>query len=449
MGCECVKGHTEMNISFDIHSYSPTELQSAWIGKKPINWNAIKIKFIAPLVSNKITEKPEKLVYIGLENIESKTGKLTLDNIQESVESTVSLFKQGDVLFGKLRPYLAKVYFSEISGACSTELLVLRPNSGVDGKFLSYYLISDLFIGVVDSLTYGVKMPRASWNQVGNLLTPLPTIVEQKAIATFLDKQTSRIDNLITKKQQLIKLLEEKRQALISHAVTKGLNPDAPMKDSGIEWLGEIPNHWEIRRIKSIISSTQNGIWGEDPQNNSDDIICVRVADFDYEHLNISSDNLTTRNIDRQSQLNRIINKSDLLIEKSGGGSIWPVGRVVNFQLNERAVNSNFITKLSIKKEIDSRFLTYVFQTAYSLGINTKSIKQTTGIQNLDLASYLDEFIPVPPILEQQAIREFLDKSMHEHDEIEVKISQIISKLVELRSSIIESAVMGKIKILG
>ena len=165
------------------------------------------------------------------------TGRFVDSEAPIAAEGIANIFHEGDVLFGKLRPYLAKALLSTASGVCSTELLVLR-GSKVIPRFLLYYALSDEFIKQVDSSTYGAKMPRASWDFIGNMAAPVPSTNEQISIAAFLDRETAKIDNLISKQERLSGFLQEKRQAVISHAVTKGLDPNAPMKDSGVEWPG-------------------------------------------------------------------------------------------------------------------------------------------------------------------------------------------------------------------
>ena len=122
----------------------------------------------------------------------------------------------------------------------------------MDGRFLNYQLLSDGFIKEVDSLTYGAKMPRASGEQLGNLPVAVPPLGEQIVLAAHLDRETAKIDALIAKKQRLIALLQEKRAAMISTAVTRGLDPDVPMRDSGIPWMGLVPAHWRIKRLKHL-----------------------------------------------------------------------------------------------------------------------------------------------------------------------------------------------------
>src|SRR5579859_7931212 len=122
-----------------------------WLEEIPVHWEVKRLKYVAPSSTAKLTEKPDDLPYLGLENIESQTGRLLLDTPIENVESIVGLFNKGNVLFGKLRPYLAKVVCVDLSGVCTTELLVLQPNAIVNGKFLFYRMLSEDFIKLVNS----------------------------------------------------------------------------------------------------------------------------------------------------------------------------------------------------------------------------------------------------------------------------------------------------------
>jgi type I restriction enzyme, S subunit len=222
-----------------------------WLGKIPAHWEVRRLKYTAPESGEKLGAKPEELPYVGLENVESGTGRLLLAEPTENVESTVVVFQEGDILFGKLRPYLAKVILADFNGVGTTELLVLRPQADVDARFLFYQLLSDRFIDTVNSLTYGAKMPRANSDQVGRLSVGIAPLEEQRAIARFLDHHDRRTRRYIRAQRRLIELLTEQKQALIQQAVTRGLDPDAPLKDSGIEWLGEVPEHWEVSRVKN------------------------------------------------------------------------------------------------------------------------------------------------------------------------------------------------------
>lgn len=210
---------------------------------------------------------------------------------------------------------------------------------------------------------------------------------------------------------------------------------------SGVEWLGDIPEHWELRRLKSVITSAINGVWGEDPQDNKNDMVCIRVADFDYSKFGISPDNLTLRNIDPSQQLSRALKKGDLLIEKSGGGDNQLVGRVVSYNMDERAVCSNFIGRLLPNEDVNYRFLCYVFAAMYAVSYNIRSIKQTTGIQNLDLYSYLCEQFALPPLEEQQSLAAFLDCETTRIDNLITKKCELINLLQKKRTAIITEVI--------
>lgn len=222
-----------------------------WLGKIPDNWYITKLKFVANLLTSKSSNEDE--LFVGLENISSGDGKYLAKDSTLAEGISIS-FKNNDVLFGKLRPYLAKSWLATFSGVCSSEFLVLRTER-LHPRFLNYYLLTKEFIDQVDSSTYGSKMPRASWEFISLLPVPTCSYFLSDKIAAFLDHETAKIDNLIEKQQQLIELLKEKRQAVISHAVTKGLNPDVPMKYSGVEWLGEVPEHWKVSVIKYVLTS--------------------------------------------------------------------------------------------------------------------------------------------------------------------------------------------------
>ncbi|WP_422385496.1 restriction endonuclease subunit S [Oceanicaulis alexandrii] len=221
-----------------------------WAAHVPDGWGKDWLKWSVELSTKRPTEsEQEALPYISNEDIASWTGKLLVEE-PKPAEADSRTFQKDDVLFNKLRPYLAKVYHAGFDGVSSGELLCLRPSKNVEPRFLFYVLVSKGFIETINSETFGSKMPRADWEIVGHQPLPLPTLETQRRIARFLDEKTARIDGLIEKKRALLDRLAEKRQALITRAVTKGLNPDAPMKPSGIDWLGDIPAHWGLVPFK-------------------------------------------------------------------------------------------------------------------------------------------------------------------------------------------------------
>jgi type I restriction enzyme, S subunit len=192
-----------------------------WIGKAPEDWEVCRLKNRAEerKTKNNFKEKNDT-IFIGLENIEGETGKLLSTSTTESIDGESYMFKKNNVLFGKLRPYLSKVIKVNFDGTCTGELIIFSSIRGTDPKYLFYRLISKSFIKLVDSMTYGVKMPRVSPYEIKNIKIVWPSLIEQQKIASYLDKQTSKIDKTIQKIQQKVNLLEEYKKSLIHHVVT-------------------------------------------------------------------------------------------------------------------------------------------------------------------------------------------------------------------------------------
>ncbi|EOY5728602.1 TPA: restriction endonuclease subunit S [Enterobacter bugandensis] len=211
-------------------------------------------------------------------------------------------------------------------------------------------------------------------------------------------------------------------------------------KDSGVEWLGEIPEKWNTHSLKRSISSCTSGLWGEEP-NGKNDIIILRVADFERNSLTISSDKLTMRAISSEEREIRLLKKGDLIIEKSGGGDKTLVGCVVVFEKNFNAITSNFVAKMSPLKGYQPHFLKYCFSHLYDGKINSLSIKQTTGIQNIDINHYLMRKFCFPNEKQQKIIYEFLDYQIQKLNTLIAKQQQLIELLKEKRQTVISHAV--------
>ena len=201
------------------------------------------------------------------------------------------------------------------------------------------------------------------------------------------------------------------------------------------------PANWEICRFKDLISSSRAGVWGEEANNDDNDIICYRMADFDYPNYCLKFDNLTLRNVLPSQQENRLLHYGDLLLEKSGGGDKMPVGRVVFVNSNQPAVCSNFIQALTINDKASSRSILYLFNSIYSNRVNTLFFNQTTGIQNLQTAYYLSQEIALPPVAEQEAIAEYLDKECEKIGRNIELLERKADAYKRLRRSIINRAV--------
>ena len=190
-----------------------------WLGEIPEHWGVKKLKYLCKIINEKSSEKPDYV--LALENIKSWTGEIIGNPYENKMEGDVNLFKENDILFNKLRPYLAKVIKTQSDGGCVGELLVLRAYKFLTPTFLYYRLISEAIITIVDNSTYGTKMPRASWEKFISLIgIGFPSIDEQNKITDYIENKIREIETLISKTQQEIELLKEYKTALISEVVT-------------------------------------------------------------------------------------------------------------------------------------------------------------------------------------------------------------------------------------
>ena len=214
------------------------------------------------------------------------------------------------------------------------------------------------------------------------------------------------------------------------------------MKDSGVEWIGEIPEHWCVKPQKRVVLQRSGGAWGDDPMNDEHDCFCMRIADFDFARgrfKNTLTENLTKRNYEN-SQIERLsLQHGDLLIEKSGGGEKTPVGRSVVFDKDYKALFANFMDRLRCDKEqVNPWFFGYWWRTLYFKNITVPYIKQTTGLQNLDISELLDkEQVLLPPLSEQTAIAAYLDEKCATIDAIIAEAKSSIEEYKSWKASVI------------
>ncbi|MDG9857083.1 restriction endonuclease subunit S [Pseudomonas nitroreducens] len=217
--------------------------------------------------------------------------------------------------------------------------------------------------------------------------------------------------------------------------------PSYPVyKDSGVEWLEEVPEHWAIFSLKRSVDGCTNGLWGEEP-DGANDIAVIRVADFDRSTSRVGLDKLTYRSITQKERASRLLQSGDLLIEKSGGGEKTLVGCVVLFEHTFQAITSNFVARMRPLRAFDSGFLCYAFDSLYQGKVNYPAIKQTTGIQNLDSESYLQERFCFPPLAEQTQIARFLNHETARIDALIEEQQRLIELLKEKRQAVISHAV--------
>jgi type I restriction enzyme S subunit len=213
-------------------------------------------------------------------------------------------------------------------------------------------------------------------------------------------------------------------------------------KPTSIPWLGDVPAHWEVKRIKAVVVRSENGAWGEDEKGDEQDVYCYRAADFDTARMVVAPDKLVKRHIEPEVFRKKAVRPHHLLIEKSGGGENVPVGRVVHSLLNEPAVFSNFLGLIEVDAlQADSNFMRYQFWHLYDRRVPWRSIKQTTGLQNLDTSSYFNERLAFPPLPEQRAIAAFLDERTARIDGLVARKRRLAQLLKEKRQALITCAV--------
>jgi type I restriction enzyme S subunit len=414
----------------------------AWIGKPPADWGADWLKWHVRLSTDRPTdEEAEVLPYIANEDIASWTGKL-LNPDPQPADADSRKFQLDDVLFNKLRPYLAKVYHASFAGVSSGELLCLRGYDHVLPRYLFYVVSSKAFVDAINAETFGSKMPRADWETVGHQPLPLPPIETQRQIAVFLDEKTAQIDGLVEKKRALLSRLGEKRQAIITQAVTKGLNPAVPMKDSGIDWLGQIPAHWEVKPLKRIKKYLTSGSrdWAEYYADEGENFL--RMTNVTKGGIEIDSSDLRRVKLDGIFEGTRTATKAgDILITITAElGSV----AIVREAHEGSYINQHLALFRSDPAQCEPEFLvnflwSEVTRTQFVLS-GQGGTKQGLGFDQVD-----GVIVALPPLHEQQTIAEWV-RSHREHlDAAEDAVVRSLAYLTEYRSALVTAAVTGQI----
>ncbi len=327
---------------------------------------------------------------------------------------------------------------------CGYHLAILRPRPElVDGRYLYWALAAGQVRDQFTLASLGVTRYGLRHQSIKDLAIPVPPLPVQEKVAKRLNGVAAEINALVGRKHRLIDLLLERRGAVVDRTVRQGLD-NVPSRESGIEWFGRVPEHWATRPLIVTVEAEQNGTWGDEPTGTAADVACVRVADFDRLRLTVQDRGLTQRSIAPADFARYRLHPGDLLLEKSGGGDVQPVGKVVVFDRPVDAVCSNFVARLSIRPDHNPRYCAYLHDFLYRARVNVRSIKQSTGIQNLDSASYLREMVVLPPLDEQRSIADHLDRETAELDRMVASIRDQVARLHERRSSAITAAVTGR-----
>ena len=393
----------------------------AWIGEIPEHWEVKRVKNICSQTNIKENSKGNPLPYIGLENIESGSGKY-VDTTSE-VDGIANRFCKNNVLFGKLRPYLSKVYLAKSDGICSTEFIVYDTKEN-DCRFIHKLLLSQAFIEVVNSSTYGAKMPRANSDFINNIYVQIPPLSEQQSIATYLDQKCSEIDELITLQEEMITKLQSYKQSVITEAVTKGLDKNVPLKDSGIEWIGEIPEHWSLVSIGKLFNIYAGG-------DAKPDYYSVTK---DFEHPFPVYTNTRSEHEIYAYTSKAIFPANTITVTGRGD-----VGHAIYRRIPYDAI----IRLLSLipKNNYDCRFYTYFIDIVIPFMDGKSAVAQLSALQ------LKPQLVCLPSNKEQQSIADYLDQKCNEIDELISIKQQKIEKLKDYKKSLIFECVTGKRKV--
>lgn len=401
-----------------------------WIGKIPVHWRTASLKRMVSLVKDKTTDSKEP--YIALEHIESYSGRLLpLSGIEP--ESSCYRFRQGDILFCKLRPYLTKCVIPDFAGKCSSELLVLRGFKGYS-KYLQYVLLSPKYISDVNASTYGAKMPRANWSYISTLPIPIPSSEEQQKIASYLDFQLAKIQSYIAERERELSLLETLKKTEIAQVVTKGLNPDVPMKDSGLTWIGEIPAHWEVKRISTI--------YIENKQSNRL-LKYTKVFQYSYGSLVEKSRRYVPEEDNKTYSKYTIIAPGDIVINGLNLNYDFVSQRVAIS--NEKGIITSSYVCLTPRPKSNSQYFCFLFKAMDSMKLfhgMGSGIRLTLSFEELK-----KQLVPIPPPNEQQAIVDYIEGRISQIDSYITAINEELEQLRQYKQLLISDAVTGKIKV--
>ncbi len=437
-------------------AYKPSGV--LWLGDIPAHWEVKRLKFgcrINPSKSEIVHLSPTFVVsFLPMENI-GEDGKLLLTEARTlgQVGQGYTYFRNSDVIVAKITPC-----FENGKGALSgnlvggigfgtTELHVLRSNDNVDSRFVFYVTRSHAFRNLGVAMMYGAAgQQRVPENFVQDFRVAFPPLPEQRAIAAFLDRETAALDALIAKKEQLIQRLQEKRVALISRAVTKGLDPNARMKDSGVEWLGEAPEHWEVKRLKNIANVAFSNVDKHSLEGEQPVLLCNYVDVYKNEKITPAIDFM--RATATKEEIKKfLLQRNDVIITKDS--EEWndiAVPAYVETNFEDVLCGYHLARVRPNASKIDGKFLFRAFQAN---AINYQFQIEATGITRYGIDQYAitNTIFLCPPIDEQRAIAAYLDRETEKIDALVAKIREGIARLREYRGALIAAAVTGKINV--
>ncbi len=411
--------------------------------------NKKPLKHLATINDNSLTEDTDserELKYIDIGNVNSmgEINDIQTYRFTDAPSRARRIVADGDVIISTVRTYLqaiAPIKSPPDNLIVSTDFAVIRPRlDQLDADYCKYALREPEFLHEVVARSVGISYPAINTSDLGNIPIYIPPLSEQKAIAHYLDQETAKIDELIKAKKRLLELLDEKRRALITHAVTRGLNPDVPMRDSGVEWIGEIPKHWEVLRLRRVLKKMDYGI--SESVGIEGKIAVLRMGDIDEGEINYDNVGFV-----EDVDYDLILIKNDLLFNRTN--SLDKIGKVAIFRDNFSFPVSfaSYLVRMRCNDLVIPEYLNYLLNSLPILIWAQSQALPAIGQVNLNPNRYSYVHIPIPPVEEQLIIIEYIKTKSEDIQTLFLLSEKTINLLQERRTSLITAAVTGQIKI--
>lgn len=427
----------------------------AWLGEIPAHWEVSRLKECAAVHLSNVDKKSREgesrvrlCNYVDVYYHERIARDMTfMEATATSDQIRRFSLREGDVLITKDSETWTDIAVpalvsEDLPGVlCGYHLALIRPHSHYMGAFLARALSAVGPRNQYHVAANGITRFGLTADAIRNGVLPSPPLAEQRAIADFLDRETARIDALVAKKEESIRLLREKRTALISRAVTKGLDPDVAMRDSGIEWLGEIPAHWDVAALRYRYEQTLGKMLDTKRITGEHLVPYLRNVDVQWDHINVL--NLPSMDI-RPHEVERFtVRPGDLLVCEGGETGRCAILRGgINTCGYQKALHR--LRPLNENRETP-RFLYHVLAVAVAHGAFADG--QGSTIAHLTGDMLRAHRFPFPPFTEQRAIVDFLDQETARIDALVAKVNDAIERLKEYRTAVISAAVTGRIDV--
>ncbi|EAL3832348.1 restriction endonuclease subunit S [Campylobacter upsaliensis] len=437
-----MKKHTQSPYESSKVSYKPSGIE--WLGEIPQSWENVSIRSCFTESNQRCNTDSYPLLSVTIAN-----GIIYQDDIENKKDisnddkSNYKIVPLNAVAYNKMRMWQGAVGVNTLTiGIVSPAYIVAIPNEKILPNFVSYLFKSKIMISEFDKNSYGLclDMNNLRYDDFRNIKIPLPPLQEQKEIAEFLDKKCEKIQNYINKKQKLITLLQEKKQALINEVVTKGLNPNIEFKNSGIEYLGLIPHHWEVKKLKYVGKVVLGKMLCNEHQKGYSH--CYYLKSKNLQWLNVEVSQIEKMWFSEYEKSLYRIKKDDLLVSEGG-----EVGKtcIWNNELAECYIQ-NSVHKITLNKFNNAKFFLYLFFTYGKLGV-FDSVVSRVSIAHLVLEKLVNVDMVVPPLQEQKQIANFLDEKCEKINSAIEKTKRQITLIKEYKNTLINEAVCGRIRV--